>query len=424
MYTLNSTPRKPLVVLLAAALAASTLAAPLARAAVIEESVSVHPGPSLTPQEEEVISSAGAKVLQHVAEARASLARQDTKGAEEELKQAGKLLDIIQATVPATVVKDRIEVAKKGLEYDNTRTVTPDFIPLYSALDEEADFMALKTDSAGQAKQVKPAQHDAKSGRKEEPVDSALRYTEIDLPLHATRHWVDTARGYLAEGKTDEADQSLQAVEHAVLHVSVAMEQPLFAARTQMERASLDLDAGRRDRAQSELQAAIVQLEQAEKSADPYTRDGAHMLLKDARALQADLRSGKDVGMRMRGLWQHTKAYAERAEEYMSTGWAQLRGVSPFKEKLIEAKRYLSDAEIDLFVGREPAPALQDLQKSLGYLDEAASHAQTYYTDAVFKQKIAELQQSVRGIMSDPAAAGQPQFEAGKAELSHMIRAL
>jgi hypothetical protein len=147
-------------------------------------------------------------------------------------------------------------------------------------------------------------------------------------------------------------------------------------------------------------------------------------LLKEARTLQSDMSAGKDMSTRMRGLWQHTQAYAERAEEYLRTSWTRMRNVSPFNDKLIEARRYLSDAEIDQFVGGEPARTGQDLKKSLGYLDEAASQARIYYTDPVYKRQIAELQKSVRAIMGDPEVAGQPQFEADKSELGLMIRSL
>jgi hypothetical protein len=424
MNTLSPMQRKPLVILMAAAFAASFLAAPFARAATIEESVSVQQSNPLTPKEGEAVSSAGAKLLQHVTEARARLAKKDTKGAAEALNQAEKLLEIIQASVPTTLVKDRIKVAKKGLVYEDSRTLQPDLIPLYSSLDEVADFMPLKTVKTEQGAQAKTRKPEDTSAKVEEPTDATMKYMEVDLPLHATRHLVDAARAYLASGRVDEADKSLKAVEQGVVHLSVAMAQPLFVARKLMENAVLDQDAGKQSLSRNELQSAIGQMELAEHSPDPYTREGAQLLLKEARVLQSDMSAGKDVSTRMRALWQHTQAYAERAEEYLRTSWTRMRNVSPFNDKLIEAKRFLSDAEIDLFIGREPAKTRQDLKKSLGYLDEAARHARIYYTDPIYKRQIAELQQSVRAIMGDPELAAPSQFEAAKKELGLMIRSL
>lgn len=424
MNTLSNMQRKPLVILMAVAMAASPLAVPFAQAATIEESVSVQPPHPLTPKEGAAVSSAAAQVLQHVAAARARLAKKDSKGAGEELNQAEKLLEIIQAAVPTTVVKDRIKVPKKGLEYENSRAEQPDLIPLYSSLEEVAEFMPLKTIKSVQGAQANARKPEAKSAKAEEQTDATVRYLEVDLPLHASRRLVDAAKNELAKGKVAEADQSLKALEQGVVYVSVAIEQPLYVARNLMGQAVQDLDAGKKDLSRNELQAAIMQMELAEKSPDRYTREGAQILLKDARALQSDMNAGKDVSARMRGLWQHTEAYAERAMEYLRTSWTGMRNVSPFKDKLIEAKRFLSDAEIDLFVGREPAKSRQDLKKSLGYLDEAASQARIYYTDPIYKRQIAELQKSVREIMGDPQASARPQFEAARQELGLMIRSL
>lgn len=427
MKALNPAQHKPLVILIAAAFAACTLAVPLVplvHAATVEESVSVQPAHPLTPKERAVISSAGLKVLQHVTEARARLARKDPKGAEKELNQAEKLLDIIQATVPTTLVKDRIVVAKKDLAYQDSRTVQPDLIPLYSTLEEVVDFMPLKTIKPAEGTQAKAKQPEGNPVKAEEQTDAILKYMEVDLPLQATRHWVSAAKASLADGKADEADKSLKAVEQGVVYISVAIEQPLFIARSHLERAAIDLDGGRKDLARNNLQAAISQLQRAEKSPDPYTREGAQVLLKEASTLQSDMRADKGVSARMHGLWQRTQAYAERASEYLHTSGTRLRNVSPLNDKLIEAKRFLIDAQIDLFIGKEPAKAQQDLQKVVGYLDEAASQANTYYTDPTYKRQIAALQKSIQVIKRDPAAAGQQQFEAATVELTHMIRTL
>ncbi|MBT9568448.1 MAG: YfdX family protein [Thiobacillus sp.] len=421
MNSLHPMQHKPLVILLTAAMTATTLAMPIVQAATLEESISVHPTRSLTPKEEEVLSSAGAKVLQHVAEARARLANKDRNGASEELGQADKLLDIIQAAVPPTVVQDRIQMPGKRLEYENSRTVKPDLIPLYSSLDTMSDYMPLKPAPTGHS--AKPAAN-PKSARAEEKTDSAVQYTEVDLPLQATRDRIDAAKGYLAAGKTSSADQSLRAVEQSVVYVSVAVEQPLFEARNLLERAAIDLEGGRKDLAHQNLQAAITQLQRAEQSSDVYTREGAQVLLKEARGLQSDMQHGSVVGTRLRGLWQHAKAYAERATESVRTGWARVRSESPFKRELIEVKRYLADAEIDLFVGKEPARARHDLQQALSRLDGAAIHARTYYTDEIYKQEIAGLQATLHGMLADPAKANSRQFELAKGELGRMIQTL
>lgn len=424
MNTRNRPQRKPLVVLLAAALTASTLVAPLAQASVLDESISVQPGQPLTAKDESVIASAGAKVLQHITEARARLAKKDGTGAEQELNQATKLLDIIQAALPPTVIKDRIDVAnKKGLDYQDSRTVKPDLVPLYTSLDETADLMAVKPVPVKPGAPAPTKQVEVKPGKVEEPTDAALQYTEVDLPLHSTRQLVDAARNDVTAGKLAQADQALKAAQDGVLFMSVAVEQPLFVARNMLQRATSDLAAGHKAVAQTDLQAAIDQLKMAENSSDPYTRDGAQIVLKEARTVQADLQAGKDLGGRMEALWRRSEAYAERAKEYMHTGWARMESESPLKIKLIETRRYLSDAQIDTFTARELSRARQDLNHAASYLDQASNLAHTYYTDPIYKKQITDLQQTVKAIKTDPAGSTQ-KFASADSELNLMINSL
>ena len=101
------------------AMGPTLLAAPVSAAAVQEE-LTITQGKTITPREEAVISSAGVKVLRHIAQARSDIRNRDVDGVKQELDQADKLLDIIQAGLPTTKVKDRIWVAKKHLEYENT----------------------------------------------------------------------------------------------------------------------------------------------------------------------------------------------------------------------------------------------------------------------------------------------------------------
>lgn len=60
----------------------------------------------------------------------------DVDKAKSELEQAEKLLDIIQAALPATKVKDRICVAKKHLDHADTQEVLPGLVPIYAGLDD------------------------------------------------------------------------------------------------------------------------------------------------------------------------------------------------------------------------------------------------------------------------------------------------
>ena len=354
---------KPLALAVAlCALGPAALVTPVS-AANIQEQVTVTPGQAITRDEQAAISSAGVKVLRHIAQARGDIHHKDAEAARTELDQTGKLLDIIQAALPTTEVKDRIWVARKHLEYENTREVLPDLVPIYASLDELIDIMP--TDRA--KAHLDQARAHLKSGDREkarEDLDAtagALQYIEVDLPLDSTRSLVDQARAELNKENWDQADKALKSAEDSTVYLSVALDQPLFTAQRLIWQTVVDFDAARRDLARSDLQDAIGYLELAGQSEDQTTRDAAQQLLAQARQLQQDMKGETDLGGRVRQLWEHTRALADRSLEYLAADWAQYRTGTPLKSDLIEARLHLANARIDLFTGHEAGEARDEL---------------------------------------------------------------
>jgi hypothetical protein len=401
------------------------LTAPVS-AANIQEEVSTVPGKSISPQEEAVISSAGVKVLRHIAQARSDIHTKDMEAAKNELDQAEKLLNIIQQALPTTEVKDRIWVAKKHLEYENSQEVLPDLIPIYSSLDELVDVMPV--DMA--KKHLDEARKHLKSGDKEqarkslEATDAALQYTEVDLPLHATRQLVAEARAALSKEKSDQADKALKSAEDSVVYLSVAIQQPLFTAKALLWKTVLDLNAKDQKMAKADLQGAIGYLKIASKSDQKPTQEVAGQLLGEARQLQKDLNGGKDVSMQVRNLWQRAEALADRSMEYMASGWARYRASSPFKADLIEAKLHVTNAGIDLFTGKDSGKANKELDAARKYLDKAADQAKKSKSDDAYQKRIAGFQKEAKGLSTDPSSAKQAQYSTLEQELGSMIRSL
>jgi hypothetical protein len=401
------------------------LTAPVS-AANIQEEVSTVPGKSISPQEEAVISSAGVKVLKHIAQARSEIHGKDLEAAKNELDQAEKLLNIIQQALPTTEVKDRIWVAKKHLEYENSQEVLPDLIPIYSSLDELVDVMPVDVAK----KHLDEARKHLKSGDKEqarkslEATDAALQYTEVDLPLHATRQLVAEASADLSKEKPDQADKALKSAEDSVVYLSVAIQQPLFTAKALLWQTVLDLNAKDQKMAKADLQGAIGYLEVASKSEQKPTQEVANQLLGEARQLQKDLNGGKDVSMQVRHLWQRAEALADRSMEYMASGWARYRASSPFKADLIEAKLHVTNAGIDLFTGKDSGNAKKELKEAGKYLDKAAEQAKESKADDAYQKHISAVRKEVKGLSSDPSAAKQAQYSSIAQELGSMIRSL
>lgn len=395
-------------------------------AAAIQEQVVVRPEKSITPQEEAVISSAGAKVLRHIAQARADIHNKDIEGAKTALGQAEKLLDIIQASLPTTKIKDQIWVAKKHLEYEDTQEVLPDLIPIYASLDELVDIMPVDAAKKhlDQAKEQLKSGDNGNASKALEATATALQYTEVDLPLDTTRQLVSRAKTDLDKGKAEDAANALKSAEDNVIFMSAAIEQPLFTAKALLWQTVLDLDAANKDLARSDLKGAIGYLEIAGQSANKSTRDAATQILAPARDLLKDLDSGVDIGARARRLWEHAQALAERDVEYLATGWARYRSGSPLKSDLIEARLHLANARIDLFTGHEPRKAGEELESARQWLDKAGKEAEKRQVEDRDKVQIADLRKAVSELGTDPASTRESGYATLQQQLGSMIQSL
>jgi hypothetical protein len=417
---------KPLTLAVAlAGLGPVMLSAPVS-ADVIHEQVSVKPEKTISPQEESVISSAGAKVLRHIAQARADIHNKDIEGAKTALGQAEKLLDIIQASVPTTKIKDQIWVAKKHLEYEDTQEVLPDLIPIYTSLDELVDTMPVEAAKKhlDQAKEQLKSGDNGKASKALEATAAALQYTEIDLPLGTTQKLVSLAKTDLDKGNTEDAANTLKSAEDNVVFLSAAIEQPLFTAQALLWQMVLDLEAKNMDLAKADLKGAIGYLETASHSDNKSTRDAAGQILAQAMNLQKDLDSGVDIGARVRRLWEHAQALAERDVEYLATGWSRYRAESALKSDLIETKLHLANARIDVFTGHEPDKARNELESARRYLDQAAEAASNQTTENVNKEQIADVQKAVSELGTDPASTSESNYATAQQQLGSMIQSL
>jgi hypothetical protein len=392
----------------------------------LHERVTVTPERTITPDEEAVISSAGVKVLRHITQARSDIRDKDLEGAAAELDQAQKLLDIIQASVPTARIKDRIWVAKKHLEYADTQDVLPELIPIYTSLDEIVEVMP--TESAKQhldeARQHLESGDKGKASQALDATAGALRYTEVDLPLSNTRRLVSKAVEALKQGSATDADAALKTADESVVYLSVALQQPLFKARTLLWQTVRKLQAGDHEAAQADLKAAIAELEMAAKSRDKRTREAAEQILAQAGQLQQDLDGGSDISAGLQRLWQHTEALADRSVEHLSAGWARYRSENTVKSDLIDARLHLADARIDLFTGNEPAGAAEELRLAGQYLSKAAAAAKQQYPDGDVQKQIVEVRKALSELSSHPAASREPRYAALQQQLHDMISTL
>jgi hypothetical protein len=393
------------------------------------EHVTLEQGKAISPQEENIISSAATKTLRHIAQARAAIHDKDPDAAKKELNQANTLLDIIQTSMPTTKVKDRIWIAKKHLEYENTDEVMPDLVPIYSSLDELTDYMPVKEAKSHLDKAKEHMKHGRKQPATEEldATDAALIYNEADLPLAATRHLVASAKSELEKGNTKEADQALKTAEDNVMYLSVDIDEPLASAKSSLWEASRNYANGVYDKAKAEVHQAITNLTAAAKSSDTLISQEASQMLKSAKQLEQKIGDyDTTLGGELKRLWQRTAALSERSVDYMATGWSRLRADDGLKSDLIEAKLYLNYAQIDQFTAKDDKRANTDLDQALRYVGKAlATMGENKITSMDIKDEVDAINNSLQQLAKTALAEREEtQFEQLGSQVSQVIQQL
>jgi len=299
-------------------------------------------------------------------------------------------------------------------------------IPIYASLDELVDFMPVDQAKShlDKAKQHLEAGDKQKAKEALEDTDAALQYTEVDLPMSATRRLVSEAKADLEQNKLDEADTALKSAEDSVVFLAFVIEQPLYTAKSLLWQGVMDYEAGNTDLAKADLKKAIGYFEKAAKSDQKYTSEAAEQLLGQARELEQDMVGGNDVKAALHHLWERTQAFADRSVEYLGAGWARYRADNPVKSDLIEAKLHLRIAGIDLFTGKETGQARNELKASAEYLGKAVEHSGPAKASEAEVKEIGDVRNAVQSLVKDPAGADQQRYAQLAQQLRGMIQAL
>jgi len=417
---------KPVALAVAmSALGFTVLAAPVYLVAR-QQATEVVPCKTISPLQEAGILTAGARVLRHVAQARADIGTSDMNGAGTEIDQTEKLLDSIRATLPTTEVTDWIQVAQEHLAYASPRDVLPDLIPIYASLDKLNNFMS--TDQAkmylGQARESLQSGDGTKAGEALQASAGAVRNIEVELPLDSTRQLVARAGKDLNGGKWDAADRALQSAEDSTVYLAVAYEQPLFAAKALIWQTVLDLDAADYDLARSDFEGAIGYLELASQSGDESVRKAVSRMYLRSEDLQGDLQGGAAAVPEVRSLWEQTRALAERSLADLAAGWERYQTDDRLKSSLIEARLHLANARIDLFTGNEAGQAREELRAAGRFLEQAAGQTDNAAAGDSYRQQITGLLTQIEGLGTDPASVRESRYAALQQTLQNMIRSL
>jgi len=294
-----------------------------AQASGLEEKVTATSERTVTPREKSIMSTAALKVLRHIAGARADIHEKNIPRAQNELKQAHTLLEIIKATEPTEEVKDRIWIAKKHLFYESTQTVMDDMIPIYTSLD---DIEAL-VPTAKAREHINNAKKYLEKGIKKsaaeelELADESLVYSEIDLPRKDTEKHITDAQNLLSKNEVKKADAALKAAQEGVEFFSFMTSAPVVQVKNHLWLASKNYAAGELAAAKGDMQKAEAYLDRAARSGDAETKAEAENLMNDVKAVEGKIDNGaKETGQEIRNLYERAKDLARKLMNFKTGG--------------------------------------------------------------------------------------------------------
>jgi len=182
-------------------------------------------------------------------------------------------------------------VAKKHLDYEDTKEVAADLIPIYADLSDIEDFVPVAQARKRLNKANESLQKGNKKAAKEElaAVEEAVTYSEIDLPLAETERKVALAQKALDQNKLTDADKALKAAEDGVQFFSVGVEGPLGKAKRSFLQATKKYTSKKYEAAKADLKKAESWIKRAGQSSDKKIRDEAAQLEKALKDLAKKL---------------------------------------------------------------------------------------------------------------------------------------
>ena len=225
---------------------------------VISSSVNVTPPPTkLNSDEWRAMSLAGNRILKHTNQALVALADKKNDEAVTNIDQGLKLVQIIDAVLPASTVTT--EIKSGDLSYADSDPVKPMFVPIYREYDT-VDVLS----SVTAQKQAKPRAIQAAAVP--DVIYAGFDYTGVKLDLRLAKRDLQSAEDLIKQGDTKGATAALQDIlTTGVIFQFSSMDEPLVRAMDNLRLAEAELKANHPDVAKNALAGASDALKNYEK---------------------------------------------------------------------------------------------------------------------------------------------------------------
>jgi len=327
---------------------------------------------ALTADQEFVMAFTAARALRYVASARGYIVQKDIPAAERELGTTRMLVDDMNSRFPAARADELISAARIHLTYEAPKRVIADLDSITSAL------AGMNPDAQKEVrKHLDHARNlmekgDRKADQELAAAAEALTYTRSERPLRQVEKQLMAAEKELNNRRSDDADRSLQAAESGLKIIAVQVDTPMFQAKMNLWRATINYGAGHWAEAKADLKRAAALSEQAVKSATAETRAEIQDLHGDIGALLNNFTvSERSLDHSIRGVWERSDSLVERTLDYNTAAWDKFQSTNPASPDLIQAKLHVAYADSYEFTTGDKQKAEMELAKAESYLTKA-----------------------------------------------------
>jgi hypothetical protein len=370
----------------------------------------------------EAIASAAMRTLRHITRARSAIHINDLDQARQDIQQARELLILIEATRPATRLKEHLWVARQHMDYESAEDVIDDLTLIDAELMRLADIMpTARAHRHLQTAQALVKKHDTKAAQQElDRLEASLLFTEFDLPLAVCEQQVLEAQEALSRNQPAAADKNLVAAEESIQFITLGGSAPLVSARTHLNHAAKNYHDEYFAAARADLVQASEWLRRAGKDANEKSRKEAQKLVAEIDALKDKLDTGaEDHTHTLSSFLHRSVVLIEREAEDLWWRYKRQRAENQTLRSLLDAKMHLFYAEHDLAKGRATDAIRNELKSTDSYLEEALSEA-----DPPMRERINQLRKEVHALeeeLGGDREQAKARYEQTMADLRQLI---
>lgn len=386
------------------------------------------PYKSITPGVDSAIYRTGIRAMVHISGARSHIHHNELPNARRELAEAVRLMDSIRDDLSTMPARDLIRIARKHLEYEQTRQVLQGDLPaIFAALNQESVY--LPTDKAllhaGRAESYLQRDDKQKADRELALAEKSLIVVEVELPLLRSQQYVNKAQGYLAAGEAGKADAALQVAEQRVMALTAAMNSPLSLAKENLWLAFRNYSTARGPEAKTFLERARNYLDMAASGANAWDKEEAGKLSHEIADLEMKLpNGGKATESAFKMAFEKGEALVERSAAYLSAGLSEAETTLKGENSLIEARLHVAFARIYQITANDPEKAAKELDTARSYLHKALTGTLAGPSD---RKVIGEIDGLLLGLKADTHKHGtdvQERYDTADEQLSGLIKEL